>query len=164
METAINNTHKKQKLFAKCKIEMTRKGLKIYCKSSILEKFFKKMEIHNNEDIESQYLDQNGEKIKIKQINGGDQILQNATVTCSRNHPLFTREGYLNLSFLRMGGITKGKTFYLQGIFPSNTIERFVRDMKNALEEIYTQYFEQQIYHISFSIEERRLQDDNKKN
>lgn len=133
MESIFKTTIKKSqdKTLLTSQLKRTTKGVQLYLKSDIIEKFF------NSNGIGSEHFTGIDGSLKTA-YNMPDLVNHGLVKHIERiDTGLKNRNGYSNLSFLRCVGLTHGITFKVDGVYSRSALVDYMNELKTNVRNLY---------------------------
>ena len=147
IKTTLGKSANKQLL--KVQIKRNTQGVKLYMKSEMFESYFKLNSISND------YFIMNDDGSKIESYNLPINTIVNDSITQSLksfNAQLKTRDGYVNLGFLRAVGLRNGLTFDITGVYSKTGLNDFMTELKKYVRQIYEQEMRPETLSVEFRV------------
>jgi hypothetical protein len=137
-ETTVTKSTKSNEKVIVFRIKRTEKGARLFFQSPMIEKFFKTVtpEERIQETTGSCY-----SHVKCYVPEVIPQAGEEATLKIWGNHSLYNYDK-VNVSFLRAVGLTQGVTFEIPGVYTTEYINKYTRDLKNAVIAFYKNYLQ----------------------
>jgi len=148
--TKTKNGDSKKLNLVTMQIKRTVKGTRLFIQSDIFEDFFKQFGKSGEQFRDGE--DKIQELYSIPAIERGSKFWYNITDEYLQN--LKTSDGYTNLAFLKVVGISKGCNFKINNLQSKQAIKSFTDSFKTDVVELYKQFVKPEIKYMSISINE----------
>lgn len=147
IKTTLGKSTNKQLL--KVQVKRTTQGVKLYMKSEMFESYFKPHSINLDSYIT------NNDGLRIESYNMPMNTIVNELITRSLsefNTQLKTRDGYINLGFLRAVGLKDGLIFNISGVYSKTGLNDFMTELKKYVRQIYEQEMRPETLSVEFRV------------
>ena len=125
-------------------------GVEIKIKSKTIEEFMKS--VYGNDTLNCEALWGTGERFYKRRSGTENPIMESARHTITLDgigqNELIDSSEMLNLSFMRVAGISEGKSFKFRGLFRESDIAAIAQSMNESLKNMFKEYNTPTCYEI----------------